>query len=130
MDYVLLLQIGILFAGIVGAGFTVRYQVSGMAKAYDLHVLENSDQFNMSFNRLDKIIDRVTVIEQSMLNYLDLKDMEERFVTKKELELHLKNIELSQSQQAKDTSRVRDHISRMDDKLDTIVQAVHQFTAK
>ena len=66
--YVLLLQIGILFAGIVGAGFTVRYQVSGMAKAYDLHVLENSDQFNMSFNRLDKIIDRVTVIEQSMLN--------------------------------------------------------------
>lgn len=127
MDYVLLLQAGILVAGIVGAGFTVRYQVSGMVKAYDLHVEDNHDKFNSGFKRLDIVVDRVTVIEQNLLNYLDLKQMEERFVTKKELELHMKNIELSQSQQAKDTSRVRDHISKMDDKLDTIIQAISKF---
>ena len=50
---------------------------------------------NAQFKRIDDVGNRTTVLEQSTKEHLGLREAEDRFVSHKELQLHLNNIESS-----------------------------------
>ena len=65
------------------------------------------------FKRLDTTADRVTVLERDTSTHLTMPIAEDKFVSKGELELHLKNIELK----ADHTNKVVDSMSGKLDEL-------------
>jgi len=56
---------------------------------------EFNTKINSGFRRLDDIGEKVTILERDTVNLLTMAKAEEKFVSKLELQLHLKNIELS-----------------------------------
>jgi len=62
------------------------------------HLLKHTEcntKINSGFKRLDDIGEKVTILERDTVNLLTMAKAEEKFVSKMELQLHLKNIELS-----------------------------------
>lgn len=70
------------------------------------------------FKKLDVVIERVTILERDTSTHLTLPRAEERFVTKVELELHLRNIETSLKHMDKSSET-------MTGKLEEIVELIH-----
>ena len=50
-------------------------------------------KIDAGFKRLDIVSDRVTILERDTSTHLDMPKAEERFVSHKELQLHIQNIE-------------------------------------
>jgi hypothetical protein len=50
-------------------------------------------KIDAGFKRLDVISDRVTILERDTSTHLDMPRAEERFVSHKELQLHIQNID-------------------------------------
>lgn len=59
--------------------------------SYNLDLIDK--RINAGFKRLDEVATRITVLEQSTKEHLGLREAEERFVSHKELQLHIANIE-------------------------------------
>ena len=69
-------------------------------------------RIDAGFKRLDLIADRVTVVETKAQNHLDLPTAEKKFVSRIELNLHLKNIELTTSNT---NEQVKDMVGKLSD---------------
>lgn len=83
------------------AGYAVlRKTVAGheekfkeMRKEHAENIDYMDKRINAGFKRLDETINRTTILEQSTKEHLGLREAEERFVSHKELRLHIANIE-------------------------------------
>lgn len=83
------------------AGYAVlRHTVTGHGVAISeikKHNTEIKDeihrQINAGFKRLDNATERITILEQNTKEHLGLREAEDKFVSHKELQLHIANIE-------------------------------------
>lgn len=87
-------------ATVVGGYFVLRHTVTGHEKKFEKLEREHNEfndsidrRINAGFKRLDEVSNRTTILEQSTKEHLGLREAEDKFVTQKELQLHLKNIE-------------------------------------
>ena len=80
----------------------------------DTYHADMSRKQDAQFKRIDSTINRVTIVEQKISKFLDLEEAEKKFVSKRELELHLKNIELT----TKNTSH---QVDKIEGKLEELV---------
>lgn len=79
------------------------------SREHDTHEMIHKDfaeRLNKCFKELDYAKERVTVLERDTSFHLTMPKAEEKFVSKGELELHLRNIELK-----------TDHTSKMVDSM-------------
>ena len=92
----------IAISGAIGTYAVLRSRVARSEKDFERHADKYSTDkkdiersINASFKKIDICIERIIKLEQDTSNHIDLVKAEEKFVSKKELELHLKNIELN-----------------------------------
>jgi hypothetical protein len=111
LDYGLLFEVALVAAGGIGTYFVLQFRLSQVEydlkhhsdkddtlhkEEYEKHAKIHSDfidKFNAGFKRLDAISDRVTILERDTSTHLDMPRAEERFVSHKELQLHINNID-------------------------------------
>jgi len=75
------------------------------------------------FKRLDVVSDRVTVLERDTSTHLDMPRAEERFVSHKELQLHVQNIE-------NNIKHMDKNVEHMSGKLDELTKLLSTNTVK
>lgn len=73
------------------------------------------ERFNTGFKRLDAVAEKVTILERDTSTHLTMPRAEEKFVSKGELELHLKNIDLT-------TVHMSKNIDLLMGKLDILIE--------
>ncbi len=114
----------------IGIYFVMRYRVSALEKNVDTFVEERKicckdmeARNNACFKSVDRCQDRVTVLERDTSTHLNLSKAEERFVSKAELELHLKNIETI-------TTNTNQNVDKMMGKLEDLTDILHANIVK
>jgi len=119
-----MVNVGIALAGIIGTYAVLRNRVERLEKDMAKHVedasldkSESDRKLSAQFKRLDSCTERVVVLEQSTATHLDMNKVEEKFVSKQELNLHLRNIELV----AQNTNQ---KVEKMEGKLDELIEAL------
>jgi hypothetical protein len=108
-----IIEVGIVLAGSIGTYAVARNRLERLEvdfkdhvkKDDEVHEKENTEssrqhdkattKLDAGFKKLDSVIDRVIVLEQTTKEHLGLREAEDKFVSHKELQLHLKNIENS-----------------------------------
>lgn len=75
------------------------------------------------FKRLDVVSDRVTILERDTSTHLDISKAEERFVSHKELKLHVQNIE-------NNIKHMDKNVEHMSGKLDELTRLLSTNTVK
>ena len=115
----------IAIVGVVATYAVLRNRVSRLETDLAQNEVNDADaykEFNRKidggFKKLDTVIERVTILERDTSTHLTLPRAEERFVTKVELELHLRNIETSLKHMDKSSEK-------MAGKLEELVDLVH-----
>lgn len=114
----LLIAIG----GIISTYAVTRHRVATMEERIKAHEKESNDtkdkidrKLDAGFKRLDLVQERIVVLERDTATHLDMPKAEEKFVSKVELELHLKNIELT-------TTNTNKSVASMEGKLNDLVE--------
>jgi hypothetical protein len=59
------------------------------------------ERHNATFNKIDALSEKITILERDTSTHLTMPKAEQKFVSKGELELHLKNIELTMTHTSK-----------------------------
>jgi|FLOH01.1.fsa_nt_gi hypothetical protein len=126
-----MINIVIALSGVVGTYAVLRFRVVRLEEDLKAHFMSDNrvrekeeitrevihkdflEKLNTGFKRLDTTADRVTVLERDTSTHLTMPIAEDKFVSKGELELHLKNIELK----ADHTNKVVDSMSGKLDEL-------------
>lgn len=93
------------------AGYAIlRHTVSEHGVAINEMEKHSSDMkdeilrhINAGFKRLDHATERITILEQNTKEYLGLREAEDKFVSHKELQLHIANIENTLKQMEKES---------------------------
>lgn len=106
-----MINVAIAVTGVISTYAVLRSRVERLEKDLGKHVerddaihsAENANhviihrevtsRIDAGFKRLDIVSDRVTILERDTANHLDMPKAEERFVSHKELQLHIHNIE-------------------------------------
>ena len=81
------------------------------SEAHNAHHINFNERINACFKRVDDLDKRITILERDTATHLTMPKAEEKFVSKAELDLHLKNIELS-------TKHTEHLVNGMSSKLD------------
>jgi len=81
------------------------------SEAHSAHHINFNERINACFKRVDDLDKRITILERDTATHLTMPKAEEKFVSKAELDLHLKNIELS-------TKHTEHLVNGMSSKLD------------
>jgi len=88
-------------AGFIGGYAVLRSRVSRLADDFKEHIKENDekakavhDRINAGFKRMDDVTAKVIVLQRDTATHMDLPTAELKFVTRRELELHLDKIEI------------------------------------
>lgn len=107
------LSLVIAVSGVIGTYAVLRHRVASLESDLKELRLENEklherevthhevihkdfvNKFDAGFKRLDTVIERLIVLEQDTKDHLNLKEADERFVSHRELKLHLTNIDNS-----------------------------------
>ena len=107
-----MVSLGIAVIASIGTYSVLQYRVKRLESDYKSHVDDSttfareihdritstdkasSIRIDAGFKRVDVITDRTTVLERDTANLLDLPTAEAKFITRKELELHLDKIEI------------------------------------
>ena len=101
-----LLYMGTFVASIGGAWFLIKYQVSELIKTQKV-MFQKLDQIGerailteqdlqtikKEVNELTKYKQKITILEQTTSKHIDFISAEEKFVTRKEFELVIKNLD-------------------------------------
>ena len=82
-------------------------------EAHNSHYSNFNERMNAGFKRVDDLDKRITILERDTATHLTMPKAEEKFVSKAELDLHLKNIELS-------TKHTEHLVNGMSGKLDSL----------
>lgn len=116
-----MVSIGIAVAGVIGTYAVLRNRVERLENDQKTHLIDAAAKatdlnrkLDTQFKRIDCITERTTVLERDTSNHLDLVKAEAKFVSKRELDLHLKNIELT----AKNTNKT---VEKMEGKLEELI---------
>lgn len=116
-----MVNIFIALVGIVGTYSVLRSRVNRLEEDAKNHLKEDKlyhkdtdRKMDAQFRRIDEALNRCTILEQDANNHLDIKYADEKFVSKYELELKLKNIE----DEAKHTSKT---VDKIEGKLEELV---------
>ena len=119
-----MVNVGIALAGIIGTYAVLRNRVERLEKDISSHIntskIDGNDldrKLNAQFKRVDNCLERIVVLEQNTATHLDMNKAEEKFVSKTELELHLKNLELV-------TRNTNEKVEKMEGKLDELIEAL------
>ncbi len=119
-----MVNIVIAIAGVIGTYAVLRNRVERLEEDMEKHITTSGTnskdldkKLNAQFKKIDANVERIVVLEQNTSTHLDMGKAEAKFVSKLELELHLKNLELV----AKNTNqKVEKMEGKLDDFLDTI----------
>ena len=118
-----IVNIGIVLAGAVfGYGF-LRGKINAMEdekKKFEASLGRTEKRLNDCFKDVDEIRKESALNKNNMATYLKLQEAEEKFVSKEELVLHLKNIELV-------TSNTNEKIDKVEGKLEDILDMLSGF---
>ena len=87
------------------------------SEAHNAHYINYNERINAGFKRVDDLDKRITILERDTATHLTMPKAEEKFVSKAELDLHLKNIELS----TKHTEHLVDGMSSKLDGLNRMI---------
>ena len=100
------LYFGTFIASIGGAWFLIRYQVAELIKTQKAmfekldQVADRSSRTEQELHAIRKEVDdfikykqKITILEQTTARHIDFISAEEKFVTRKEFELVIKNME-------------------------------------
>lgn len=108
----------------IGIYFVLRYRVLMLEKKSELSGRENltvnesvNKKLDAGFKRIDRLSDKLIILEQDSKFHLDLETAEAKFITRKELELHLERIEIV-------TSSTNDQVKQLMGKQDDILDAL------
>jgi len=103
----------------------LRVRVSRLETDFKEHKVEDdkihedfSIRINSGFKRLDRISEKVTILERDTANLLDLPTAEKKFITRRELELHLEKIEII-------TDNTNKEVGVLSGKQDDILTILH-----
>ncbi len=120
-----LIGVGSVIVAIAGSFFYVKFKthnhdekLKAIEDWQNKHSDSNELKINGGFKRLDEVITRITIIETDTNEYLKLREAEEKFVTKLELQLQLENIALS-------TSYTQKEVDKIEGKLDDILSILN-----
>ncbi|MFK5937737.1 MAG: hypothetical protein QM497_04980, partial [Sulfurimonas sp.] len=96
-----MVSVGIGVATLIFGYGVFRNKITNIEESFRKHekddVIYHTDQNrtqSAQFKRLDTISERCVALEALSSNHLDMQEAEQKFVSKDELQLHLKNIEL------------------------------------
>jgi len=99
-----MVNIGIVVATGIGTYAVLKSRVERLEKDLIHHDKDDSTlhieldkKSTAQFKRIDECLERITILERDTQTHLTMPRAEEKFVSKIELELHLKNIELQQN---------------------------------
>ena len=81
---------------------------------------EFTEKINAGFKRVDELSEKVTILKQDTANLLTMKVADDKFVSKDELKLYLRNIELQTSHTDKTINILSSNITAIMGKLDEI----------
>lgn len=114
----------------IGTYYVLRYRVTLLEKNFSTHIEDSTIQhkeetrrLEASFKRIDTLSDRITILERDTKSHLDLPTAEVKFVSKAELELHLKNIETI-------TTNTNKLVDSMMGKMDMLTSLLSQGISK
>jgi len=127
---------------IVGGGIAIftmlRVRVTRLEADYRDHILQsdkrviaiyekidennkaNNVRIDAGFKRVDQVSEKVTILERDTANLLDLDTAEAKFVTRKELDLHLDKIEII-------TGNTNKEVSLLMGKQEDILTLLHEI---
>ena len=99
-----MVNIGIVVATGIGTYAVLKSRVERLEKDLTHHNKDDGilhseleRKLTAQFKRVDECSERITILERDTQTHLTMPRAEEKFVSKIELELHLKNIELQQN---------------------------------
>ena len=122
-----MVNIAIAIVGIIGTYAVLRSRVERLEEDMEKHVTESSSnakdldrKLNAQFKKTDASVERIVVLEQNTATHLDMGKAEAKFVSKLELELHLKNIELV-------TKNTNQKVEKMEGKLDDFLETISTY---
>jgi len=122
-----MVNVAIAIVGIIGTYAVLRSRVERLEEDMEKHVTESSSnakdldrKLNAQFKKTDANVERIVVLEQNTATHLDMGKAEAKFVSKLELELHLKNLELV----AKNTNQ---KVEKMEGKLDDFLETISAY---
>jgi len=124
-----MVNVAIAIVGIIGTYAVLRSRVERLEEDMKDHAAlcsssskELDRKLNAQFKKTDANVERIVVLEQNTATHLDMGKAEAKFVSKLELELHLKNLELV----AKNTNQ---KVEKMEGKLDDFLDTISTYTS-
>lgn len=126
-----MVEVAIVLAGAIGTWAVTRNRLDRLEKDLKEHSTDDDTlhkeeaidrkesyklfeaKFDAGFKKLDTVIDRVIVLEQSTKEHLGLREAEDKFVSHKELQLHLKNIEGSMHHIEKNSDDMKVELNKL-----------------
>jgi len=125
-----MVNVAIAIAGIIGTYAVLKTRVErlevdlkGHIEAFGINKKEIYRRFDEQCKRVDSCTQRVTILERDTSTHLDMTKAEEKFVSKKELELHLRNIELM-------ATNTNQKVEKIEGKLGDLVEILTNGTIK
>lgn len=122
-----MVSLGIAAAGAISTFAVMRARVTRLESDLESH--ENSDNklhekeqktFEQLADKFDVALERLTVLERDTATHLTMPKAEEKFVSKRELDLHLKNIELQ-------TQHINSTVKNTNDMVATIMGKLEEM---
>jgi hypothetical protein len=129
-----MVSFAIALAGSVSTYAVLRYRVSANETVVDKHI-ENDKiiskdadkKLDAQFRRIDALSDKITVLEQERKTFLNIKNAEEQFVQNKELDLHLKTLELKMQFTKETMETIQRSVEKTEGKLEELVSLLHKI---
>jgi len=115
--------------GAVGTYAVLRNRVTRSEKDFEKHTDEYTiykkdidSRIDAGFKKTDICIERIIKLEQDTSTHLDLVKAEETFVSKKELELHIKILELGMTNISSKVNDTNNKVESIEGKLGDLVE--------
>jgi len=108
----------------VDEGYRALEEIKKDSKEHDKLDSKHHDEINIrisdAFKKIDMVSTDVTILQRDTVNHLDMNKAEEKFVSKEELSLHLKNID-------SELNHINRNSEMMVGKLDDLTKALSQY---
>ena len=136
-----MLEVLIVTCGAVGTYAVVRQRLTRLEKDFEQYVdkedkaREKSNEYhnalhkdileriNAGFKKTDEMQNKITILERDTATHLTMPKAEEKFVSKMELELHLKNIEIITQHTAKSVDLIMGKLDLLAENYNKKVEA-------
>jgi hypothetical protein len=122
-----MVSLGIATVGVVSTFAVIKSKVTRLEidllshESHDERIHEREqNSFSQLCDKVDTSLERLTVLERDTATHLTMPKAEEKFVSKRELELHLKNIELETKHITTTVKSTNDMVASIMGKLEDI----------